>query len=56
MRFWKTLKPVLSDKLTHKEKINLSEKGEILKTNMETVSSGMLFKILTFFDFQILIA
>ena len=35
-RFWKTVKSLLSDKLTHKEKINLSEKREILKTDMET--------------------
>ena len=34
--FWKTVKPLLSDKLTHKKKINLSEIGEILKTDMET--------------------
>ena len=31
-RFWKTVEPLLSDKLTVKEKINLSENGEILKT------------------------
>ena len=35
-RFWKTVKPLLSDKLTHKEKINLPESREILKTDMET--------------------
>ena len=35
-RFWKTVKRLLSNKLTHKEKINLSEKREILKTDMET--------------------
>ena len=35
-RFWKTVKRLLSDKPTHKEKINLSEKREILKTDMES--------------------
>ena len=35
-RFRKTVTPLLSDKVTHKEKINLSENREILKTDMET--------------------
>ena len=35
-RFWKTVKPILLDKLTHQEKTNLSENREILKTHMET--------------------
>ena len=34
-RFWKTVKPLPSE-LTHKEKINLSENGKILKTDKET--------------------
>ena len=29
--FWKIVKPVLSDKLTDKGKINLSKNGEILR-------------------------
>ena len=57
-RFWKTVEPLLSDKLTVKEKINLSENGEILKTEwrqprFSTNYLRMLFKILTFLDFQI---
>ena len=35
-RFWKTVKPLLSDKLAHKETIKLSKYGEIVKTDMET--------------------
>ena len=35
-RIWKIVKPFLTNKLTHKEKIKLSENGEILKTDMET--------------------
>ena len=55
-RFCKTVKPLPSDKLAHKAKINLSENGETLKTDMETanfwtLSSRLLFKILTFLDF-----
>ena len=49
--------PLLSDKLSHKEKINLSENWE---TDMEiwtfwTLSSRMFFKILTFRDSDSLI-
>ena len=35
-RIWKIVKPFLTNKLTHKEKIKSSENGEILKTDMET--------------------
>ena len=35
-RFWKIVKPLLSDKLTQGKKKNLSENGEILKADMET--------------------
>ena len=35
--FWKTVKLLLSNKLLHKEKISLSENGEILKTDRITV-------------------
>ena len=31
---WKTGEPLLSEKLTHEEKINLPENREILKTDM----------------------
>ena len=34
--FWKVIKPSLSDKSCVKEQINLVEKGEILKTDLET--------------------
>ena len=34
--FWKVIKPSLSDKSCAKEQINLLEKEEILKTNLET--------------------
>ena len=35
-RFWKVIKPSLSDKLCVKEQISLVEKGEILKIDLET--------------------
>ena len=34
--FWKTIKPALSDKVMTRDKINLSEKGESVKTELET--------------------
>ena len=34
--FWKVIKSSLSDKSCVKEQINLVEKGEILKTDLET--------------------
>ena len=34
--FWKSVKPFLSDKLHIRDKINISDKGEILKTESET--------------------
>ena len=34
--FWKVIKPSLSDKSCAKDQINLVEKGEILKTDLET--------------------
>ena len=34
--FWKVIKPSLLDKSCAKEQINLVEKGEILKTDLET--------------------
>ena len=34
--FWKTVKPALSDKVMTRDKINLSEKGESVKTELET--------------------
>ena len=34
--FWKVIKPSFSDKSCVKEQINLAEKGEILKTDLET--------------------
>ena len=37
-RFWKTVKPLLSDKPTHQEKLNLSENGEIIKADTETAN------------------
>ena len=37
--FWKSLKPLLSDKSRIRDRINISEKGEILKTKPETVGT-----------------
>ena len=37
--FWKTIKPSLSDKVLTRDRINLSEKGESLKTELETAES-----------------
>ena len=34
--FWKIIRPSLSDKSCVKDQINLVEKGEILKTDLET--------------------
>ena len=34
--FWKTVKPFLSDKIVAKNKINLTENGELIKTDVET--------------------
>ena len=34
--FWKTIKPSLSDKVMTRNRINLSEKGESVKTELET--------------------
>ena len=34
--FWKVIKPSLSDKSCVKEQINLLEKGEVLKTDLQT--------------------
>ena len=34
--FWKTIKPSLSDKVMTRDRINLSEKGELVKTELET--------------------
>ena len=34
--FWKTVKPSLSDKVISRKRINLSEKGESVKTELET--------------------
>ena len=37
--FWKSVKPLLSDKLHIRDRINISEKGEILKTELETAET-----------------
>ena len=34
--FWKIIKPSLSDKVVKRDRINLSEKGELVKTELET--------------------
>ena len=36
MRFWKTVKQSLSDKVVTKDKISLSRNDKILKTKLET--------------------
>ena len=41
--FWKVIKPSLSDKSCAKEQINLVEKGEILKTDLETAVLNTFF-------------
>ena len=35
--FWKAVKPFLSHKFVGKNKIHLTENGELIKTNLETV-------------------
>ena len=35
--FWKAVKPFLSHKIVGKNKIHLTENGELIKTNLETV-------------------
>ena len=43
--FWKSVKPLLSDKSRIRDRINISEKGKILKTESETAESlKFLFK------------
>ena len=37
--FWKTVKPTLSQKFNAREKINLNENGEIVKTKKGTVEA-----------------
>ena len=37
--FWKSVKPLLSDKSCIRDRINISEKGKILKTESETAES-----------------
>ena len=37
--FWKSVKPLLSDKSRIRDRINISEKGKILKTDSETAES-----------------
>ena len=34
--FWKTIKPSFFDKIMTRDRINLSEKGELVKTELET--------------------
>ena len=41
--FWKTIKPLLFDKLTHKRKTNLSENREMLKRDTETTKVLNIF-------------
>ena len=58
--FWKVIKFSLADKLCVKEQINLVEKGEILKTDLETAEVlntffGNIAKILKLIHIQILI-
>ena len=37
--FWKTIKPLLSGKLCIKDRISISEKDEILKTESKTAET-----------------
>ena len=41
--FWKTIKPLLFDKLTNKKKTNLSENREMLKRDTETTKVSNIF-------------
>ena len=41
--FWKVIKPSLSDKSCAKEQINLVERGEILKPDLETAEGLNIF-------------
>ena len=34
--FWKTIKPLMPDKVMNRDRINLSEKGELVKTELKT--------------------
>ena len=34
--FWKTIKPSFSDKIITRDKIHLTENGEVIKTELET--------------------
>ena len=45
--FWKTIKPSLSDKVMTRGRINFSEKGELVKTELETaeVLNNFFFNI-----------
>ena len=43
--FWKTIKPALSDKIITRDRIDLSEKGESVRTELET--AAVLNKLLS---------
>ena len=37
--FWKTIKPLFSDKIVTRDRIHLAENGEVVKTELETVET-----------------
>ena len=39
-KFWKSVKPLFSDKITVTEIINLTENGEILSSDTDIISQG----------------
>ena len=45
-RFWKTVKPLLSEKFNARERISLSENGEFVKTENWTVEVFKFFLVI----------
>ena len=42
-KFWKTVKPLLSDKSVSREKINLTENEKMLTSESETADTSNIF-------------
>ena len=41
--FWKTMKPSFYDKIVTREKIHLTENREVVKTELETAQTQVIF-------------
>ena len=41
--FWKTIKPSFSDKIVTRDRIHLTENGEVVKTEWETAETLNIF-------------